>query len=196
MSWRKALVAVLLLLPVIGLLAFGMGRDPREIPSPLPGRAAPAFALDVMPIPDVADTGSVDLRELRGQVVVLNFFASWCLACRDDHPVLTRVARRYEGKPVRFFGVVYNDKPEDAAAWIERMGGQSYPALLDPGARTAIDYGLYGVPETFVLSRDGRVARKFTGPVQQAALEEELDRLLAEAPSSANDAAAAAETTS
>lgn len=198
MSWRRAFVAVLVLLPVIGLLAFGMTRDPRVIPSPLPGRAAPDFALDVMPL-DVVPVGDTDsaatiqLADLRGNVVVLNFWASWCLACRDEHAPLSQVAREYRGQPVRFYGVVYNDSQENAKRWIRRMGGQSYPALVDPGARTAIEYGLYGVPETFFIAPDGTVSRKVTGPVTAAVLREEIGKLLQaeagrEVPAGSDDA--------
>ena len=166
MSWKRALVAAAIVLPLLALLAFGMTRDPNAIPSPLPGRDAPAFQLVTMPLDerDSATVETVDLSALRGNVVVLNFWASWCLACRDEHRPLSRVARFYESEPVRFFGVVYNDSPENARDWIEEMGGQAYPALVDPDARTAIDYGLYGVPETFIIGADGRVRHKIIGP--------------------------------
>lgn len=186
MSWKRALIAVAVLLPMIGLLAFGMTRDPRQIPSPLPGRAAPLFALEIMPLAGSHSTtaDTVRLGQLRGNVVVLNFWASWCLACRDEHHPLSQVAREYGDAPVRFYGVVYNDSPENARRWIRQMGGQSYPALLDPGARTAIDYGLYGVPETFVVAPDGSVARKFTGPVTAQQLRTEIEALLPAAEAS------------
>ena len=179
MSWRRAGLALLVLLPLIGLLAFGITRDPRAIPSPLPGRQAPAFTLERMPADPAAEPiERVALDELRGNVVVLNFWASWCLACRDEHEALSQVATEYQDRPVRFFGIVYNDSPRNALRWIEEMGGQSYPSLLDPGSRTAIDYGLYGVPETFFIARDGSVARKVTGPVTARLLREEIARLL------------------
>ena len=115
-----------------------------------------------------------------GEVFILNFWASWCLACRDEHEPLSRVAREYEDRPVRFFGVVYNDSPRNARAWIESMGGQAYPALVDPDSRTAIDYGLYGVPETFIIGPDGRVRHKIIGPASAPELRAQIDRLLAE----------------
>jgi cytochrome c biogenesis protein CcmG, thiol:disulfide interchange protein DsbE len=184
MSWKRALVAAAIVLPLLGLLAFGMTRNPNEIPSPLPGRAAPEFRLVSMPLNDAdsAETAeTVDLAALRGNVVVLNFWASWCLACRDEHRPLSRVARSYAGEPVRFFGVVYNDSPENAREWIEQMGGQAYPALVDPDARTAIDYGLYGVPETFIIGADGRVRHKIIGPASEQELKAQIDVLIAEA---------------
>ena len=183
MSWIRALLAGAIVLPLLGLLAFGMTRNPNLIPSPLPGREAPRFQLVTMPL-DEADSASVatiDLHTLRGNVVVLNFWASWCLACRDEHGPLSGVARAYADRPVRFFGVVYNDSPENAREWIEAMGGQSYPALLDPNARTAIDYGLYGVPETFIIGPDGRVRHKIIGPASEQELRTQIDMLLAEA---------------
>lgn len=197
MSWKRALLAAAIVLPLLGLLAFGMTRDPNEIPSPLPGRAAPPFRLMTMPLEegDSATIESIDLAALRGNVVVLNFWASWCLACRDEHRPLSRVARAYADRPVRFYGVVYNDSPENARDWIEEMGGQAYPALIDPDARTAIDYGLYGVPETFIIGTDGRVRHKIIGPANEQELRMQIDLLLAEAKGSpAADADAPLET--
>ena len=180
MSWKRSLLAAAIVLPLLALLAFGMTRDPNVIPSPLPGRAAPDFELVTMPLDERGAGEAVDLAALRGNVVVLNFWASWCLACRDEHEPLSRVARAYADEPVRFFGIVYNDSPRNARAWIESMGGQSYPALLDPDARTAIDYGLYGVPETFVIAPDGVVRHKIIGPATEAELRAQIDALLLE----------------
>ena len=182
MAWKRALVAAAIVLPILALLAFGMTRNPNVIPSPLPGRDAPGFQLITMPLERDDATETVDLAALRGNVVVLNFWASWCLACRDEHAPLSRVARQYDqaGEPVRFFGVVYNDSPENARRWIETMGGQAYPALLDPEARTAIDYGLYGVPETFIIGTDGKVRHKIIGPATEGELRSRIDALLAE----------------
>lgn len=184
MNWRRAAIAVLFAVPVIGLLAWGMTRDPREIPSPLPGREAPEFALEVFApghgAQALAVGDTVRLGQARGHVVVLNFWASWCLACRDEHEALSQVAEVYHGRGVRFYGVLYNDQPGAGARWIDQMGGQSYPSVLDPRTRTAIDYGLYGVPETFFIGRDGRVAYKHIGPVTTGLLVQKLDSLLRE----------------
>lgn len=183
MNWKRAFVASLFAVPVILLFAWGMTKDPKDIPSPLPGRDAPTFTLSVFapgqpPLQkNVGDT--IRLADMKGDVVVLNFWASWCLACRDEHITLTEVARVYAGKPVHFYGVLYNDEPVNGTKWIAEMGGQSYPSLNDPKARTAIDYGLYGVPETFFLDRDGRVAYKHTGPVPSEVLARVIDSLMA-----------------
>jgi len=188
MNWKRALVAVLAVLPVVLLLAFGMTRDPREIDSPLPGRPAPDFALAVMPttaLPSGAEPPSTDtvrLADGHGRIRVINYYASWCLACRDEHPVLTALAPRYAARGVDFYGILYKDRPSDMRRWIAEMGGQSYPALLDPTTRTAIDYGLYGVPETFFIATDGRVVKKHIGPVTHAVLTRTLDSLLAAGP--------------
>jgi len=184
MNWKRAaLTTALVGGPVIALLAYGMTRDPREIPSPLPGHLAPVFTGAVFaPGNDdglrlaVGDT--VRLAEHRGRVVVVNFWASWCLACRTEHQALSTVARNYAPQGVKFFGMLYNDETPNGVNWIEQMGGQAYPALSDPGARTAIDYGLYGVPETFVVDQRGFVAKKFVGPVQAGEMSKLLDSLL------------------
>ncbi len=184
MNWKRALFATLGVgAPVIALLSYGMTRDPREIPSPLPGRAAPVFSRAVIAPGDdsilrrpVGDT--VHLAGHRGQVVVINFWASWCLACRDEHEALSTTAQRFARDGVRFYGMLYNDQVSNGINWIARMGGQTYPALSDPGARAAIDYGLYGVPETFVVDQDGHVARKYLGPVSRAQLTKLIDSLL------------------
>jgi len=186
MSATRMFIGLLITLPMVALLAFGMSRDPRLIPSPLPGRDAPEFrlaVLDTMPPYSVRDPGSGEpilLSELRGDVVVVNFWASWCLACRDEHGPLSLAAAAYRDQGVHFFGVLYNDTPGNAVRWIERMGGQTYPTLLDPRSGTAIEYGLYGVPETFFIGRDGKVAHKQVGPVTAGLISHWVERLLEE----------------
>ena len=183
MNWKRAASASIVAVPIILLLGYGMTRDPKEIPSPLPGREAPAFSLAVFAEGvgaqrrAVGDT--VRLAEHAGEVVVLNFWASWCLACRDEHSALSAVSEAYAPKGVQFYGMLYNDVPANGTRWISQMGGQSYPSLEDPRTRTAIDYGLYGVPETFFVGRDGRVAYKHVGPISAVVLARKLDSLLA-----------------
>jgi cytochrome c biogenesis protein CcmG/thiol:disulfide interchange protein DsbE len=184
MNWKRATIATAAVLPVVALLGFGMTRDPREIPSPLPGKPAPQFTLAQLDLSPAATGGqvvpdSVRLSALRGKVVVLNFYASWCLACRDEHPILQMEAPKWEAKGVQFYGVLYKDQPQNIRDWIAEMGGQPYGTLLDPTTHMAINYGLYGVPETFFIGKDGKVARKHVGPVTRAALQQTLDSLLA-----------------
>lgn len=188
MNWKRASTASIVAVPIILLLAYSMTRDPKEIPSPLPGRQAPAFSLAVFASGQGAQEraigDSVRLADHKGEVVVLNFWASWCLACRDEHSTLSMVAEAYAAKGVKFYGVLYNDVPNNGTRWIAEMGGQSYPSVNDPRTRTAIDYGLYGVPETFFIGRDGRVAYKHVGPVTATVLASKIDSLLAQpAPS-------------
>lgn len=184
MNWKRAVLwTVVVGVPVIGLLSYGMTQDPREIVSPLPGRNAPAFTKAVFApgedaVLQLAVGDTVRLADHRGQVVVVNFWASWCLACRDEHRALSDVSQAFADRGVRFYGLLYNDQEKNGLKWIEQMGGQSYPALSDPGARSAIDYGLYGVPETFVVDQRGVVARKFLGPVTENVLAAVLDSLL------------------
>ena len=149
MNWGRSIIGMCVAVPVVALLWSGMGRDPREIKSPLPGKAAPSFSLPVFRVPDsssgktpepglqVGDT--VRLAQHNGEVVVLNFWASWCLACRDEHRVLSDVASSYAGTNVHFFGVLYQDLPDNGRRWIAEMGGQTYPALADPRSLAAID---------------------------------------------------------
>jgi len=183
MNWRRAAWASLAAAPVVTLLAWGMTRDPNEIHSPLPGREAPAFALRVFAPgePPLARTvgDTLTLGRMRGKIVVLNFWASWCLECRVEHRDLSTVARQMTDKPVQFIGVLYNDVASAGLDWIQGMSGQAYPGVLDPGARTAIDYGLYGVPETFVIDGKGRVAYKHTGAIPAELLTLKIDSLIA-----------------
>ncbi|MFN0098444.1 MAG: redoxin domain-containing protein [Gemmatimonadaceae bacterium] len=193
MNLRRALAASSVAIPVVLLFAWGMTRDPRDIPSPLPGRAAPDFALEVFApgeAPFAAAVGdTIRLAAHAGEVRVVNFWASWCLACRDEHSALSATARRYADQPVRFVGILYQDRPAPAIEWIAEMGGQSYPSVDDPRSRAAIDYGLFGVPETFIIGPDGRIVHKQTGPITAEILEIVIDRLLAQRPAADSGAA-------
>ena len=178
MNWKRATFGALIAVPVVALLGFGMTRDPRDIPSPLPGRVAPQFSLVSFTGAHSAAPETVSLRALRGQVVVLNFWASWCLACRSEHSTLREIGAAYrDTTDVKFYGVLYNDSPENGLQWLQQMGSLSYPSLLDPGSKVAIDYGLYGVPETYFIGRDGKVAYKQTGPVTPELLVSKIEEL-------------------
>lgn len=185
MSWKRATIAMIVGIPILMLFTFGLRRgDPRLIPSPLVDRPAPEFALPVIALdpssPSETTGDTIRLADLRGNVVVVNFFASWCGPCRIEHRGLTRTARAYADRNVRFLGVVYNDNVPAVRSYVQQLGGQSYPALLDATQRVAIDYGLVGVPETFFIRKDGTVSRKVFSAVTEQELIEEIERLLAE----------------
>ncbi len=186
MNVKRMLLGLIITVPIIALLVAGLGRDPRLIPSPLPGNPAPDFSLPVLETAGnftVQEPGPgevVDLSSLRGEVVVVNFWASWCLSCRSEHVPLSRLAEHYANQDVHFFRILYNDRPENASRLIQSMGGQSYPTLLDTRSGTAIQYGLTGVPETFFIARDGTVAHKQVGPTSHELIMQWVDRLLAQ----------------
>ncbi|HMA21226.1 MAG TPA: redoxin domain-containing protein [Gemmatimonadaceae bacterium] len=182
MNWKRASIALAAATPVIALFAYGFTRDPATIPSPLPGHQAPPFTLAVIASGEGklprSPGDTIRLRDLKGKVVVLNFFASWCLPCREEHAALSEAARYYEDKPTQFIGVLYNDEPAAGIQWIEEMGGMKYPAVTDVESRTAIDYGLYGVPETFIIDPTGKVAHKELGPITGPVLRRVIDSVL------------------
>jgi cytochrome c biogenesis protein CcmG/thiol:disulfide interchange protein DsbE len=171
MSWKKILIPASAI-PIVALLGYGLTRDPNMIESPLRGRAAFDFTAPTL------DGDTISLSDLRGKVVVLNFWASWCLACIDEHPVFLDAERRYAGSDFQMLGVVYQDEPDNARRWMKLRGGH-WPSLLDPASRIAIDYGVYGVPETYFIGKDGLVAYKQIGPVTPWLLRQKVDSLLA-----------------
>lgn len=172
MNWRRSLVGVGMAVPIVMLLGYGLTRDPRQIDSPLPGRPAPDFSL-----PTLQPGDSIKLSELRGNVVVVNFWASWCIPCRDEHRALSAAWGRYRERGVVVLGVSFEDTPEAGLAFRDELGGD-WPLVEDPGSDTAIDYGVFGVPETFVIDPDGTIAAKTTGAVNYEWLTENIERAL------------------
>ena len=168
---RGVLVAGLaLVLPLLAILTANLGRDPHSVASPLVGRPAPGFTLTPV------DGGApVSLASLAGRPVVLNFWATWCVPCFQEHEVLTEGARRL-GPDVQFLGVVYEDSADRVQAFLAERGG-GYPSLVDPDSKTAIAYGVFGVPETFFIDAGGRIAAKFVGPLTHAALAENMSKV-------------------
>lgn len=158
----------------LALLGFGLTRSPAELPSALIGKTAPAFTGTTL------EGDSLSLADLRGDVVILNFWASWCVPCRQEHPVLARATASYRDEGARVVGVVYQDTRRNAVRFMESLGGD-WPSVLDPASRVAIDYGVYGVPETFFLTANGEVARKHIGPVTWDIVSSTVDSLLSDA---------------
>jgi cytochrome c biogenesis protein CcmG/thiol:disulfide interchange protein DsbE len=167
------LLVPIVVLPLTLLLFHGFGRDPREIPSPLIGKAAPSFSLHAL------DGTTLTADQLRGQPYVLNFWASWCVpACVDEHPVLLEAERRY-GDSVRIVGVIYNDGPAAARTFLERYGDGGWPQLTDEGGRLAVEYGVTGPPESYFVDAAGIVRAKQFGPLTIAAMDQRFGALLA-----------------
>jgi len=136
------------------------------------GRAAPAFSLR-----SIDGSGTVRLSDLRGQVVVVNFWAAWCAECVTEHPALATAWQRYRDQGVTVVGVVYQDTAGNAGRFADRYGG-GWPQVLDPAERTAIAYGVRGVPETFFISTDGTIVAQHSGPVTYELLAAEISHLL------------------
>jgi cytochrome c biogenesis protein CcmG/thiol:disulfide interchange protein DsbE len=164
---KRYLLPLAIFLVLAGLLAVGLRLDPREVPSPLIGKPAPAFSLPRLDSPAQA----VSPQDLRGQVWLLNVWASWCVACQEEHPLLVDLARQ---GTVKLYGLNYKDKRDDALAWLGRHGNPYLQSFSDTAGRVGIDYGVYGVPETFVIDRAGVIRHKHIGPVTPAALNDTI----------------------
>jgi cytochrome c biogenesis protein CcmG/thiol:disulfide interchange protein DsbE len=157
---------------MLAFLALGLTLKPRELPSPLLGKPAPSFALPTLNAPAT----SVSTRDLRGQVWVLNVWASWCVACRDEHATMVEMAKL---KLVPIYGLNYKDQRADALGWLARFGDPYVASLSDTDGLVGIDYGVYGVPETFVIDKAGVIRRKFVGPVTAQTVRDEIVPLVA-----------------
>jgi cytochrome c biogenesis protein CcmG/thiol:disulfide interchange protein DsbE len=161
---RKVLAAGLAVVaPLIVLLLVGLGRNPHAVRSPLVGRPAPPFSLT-----PVGGGEPLSLDGLKGRAVVLNFWATWCVPCAEEHDVLVSGSRAWKDQ-VQFLGVVYQDEEDEVGAFL-RKHGRAYPSLFDEGGKTAIAYGVFGVPETFFIAPDGTIVEKFAGPLDAAEL--------------------------
>ncbi len=168
-------VGVVATLVLAVVLANRFGTDPSLVASPLIGRPAP----DVV-MPRLIGGDDVSPARLDGKVVVVNFWASWCVACRAEHNDLVAAAAAFEDRGVIFVGVVYQDDPEAAIAFLDELGwGDNYEYVVDPGSRAAISFGVFGVPETFFIDPTGVVVGKITGESNAILLGSTLDQILA-----------------
>ncbi len=152
-------------------LLIGLRLNPREVPSPLIGKPAPAFSLPLLGQPEQR----VARDELLGKVWVLNVFASWCGPCQVEHPLVTELAMR---KLAPVYGLNYKDATEDATRWLARLGDPFAAVLVDAEGRTGIDFGVYGVPETFVIDKQGLIQLKHIGPLTPDAVSDQIVPLL------------------
>lgn len=153
-------------------LGIGLTMNPRDIPSPLIGKPVPEFKLP----PVKGRMLGLATADLRGQVSLVNVFASWCVACREEHPLMMELGK---SGTVALHGLNYKDRPADAQAWLDELGDPYTRTGADIKGRVAIDWGVYGVPETFVVDRDGRIAYKHIGAMTPEVLREKIMPLIA-----------------
>jgi cytochrome c biogenesis protein CcmG/thiol:disulfide interchange protein DsbE len=154
----------------VGLVAFllvGLRRDPREVPSPLINKAAPSFLLPQLHDPDK----TFSPESLRGKVWLLNFWGTWCPACRDEHPLLVKYAKTAE---IPIYGIDYKDDQSAAKRWLEELGNPYAITAYDVDGRISIDYGVYGAPETFLIDKNGVIRFKQIGPVTDEVWNKEI----------------------
>lgn len=164
---KRALLPLVVFVALALLLGVGLQRNPREVPSPLVNKVAPAFSLPQLHQPDQA----LGPQALRGQVWLLNVWASWCTSCRLEHDVLLGLARSAQ---VPIYGLNYKDKREDALAWLTRFGDPYQASVFDPQGLVGLDYGVYGTPETFVIDQQGVIRHKQVGPLTVEVLEQTI----------------------
>lgn len=174
-KWSITLVVVV----AVGLGALfstQLGKDPSLVRTPLIGQQAPATR-----VPQLDGTGTLSLTDLRGRIVVVNFWASWCVPCRQEHAALTSTATNYRDQGVTFVGVNYQDRRSSAIQFLDKLGrgGPSYRYVTDPGSKLAIEFGVFGVPETYFIDRNGTIVAKITGASNHRILSKTLNDILA-----------------
>lgn len=169
-GWIVTLGAVALCGALVVVLYAGFGRDPHAVPFLLAGKPAPAFSLRTL---DGSQT--VSLEQFRGRPVVINFWASWCGPCRYEHGDIISASREF-GSQAQFLGIVFEDTDDNAREFLQELGPTPFPQLVDAKSRTSVDYGVSGVPETYVITADGIIQDKIVGPITR----EKLAKLLQE----------------
>ena len=173
MKTLRFIIPLVVFVVLVGFLAVGLKLDPRAVPSPLINKPAPAFALPRLD--DAAKTLRRD--DLLGKAWVLNVWASWCGPCRDEHPQVLALAR---GNYAPIVGLNYKDAQADARGWLQQLGDPYTVSLSDSDGRTGIDWGVYGVPETFVIDKQGVIRFKHVGPLTAAVVQTRIVPLLKE----------------
>lgn len=170
---RRFLLPLGVFLALVGFLAVGLRLNPREVPSPFIGKQAPGFRLAQLHAPERTFTP----EQLRGKVWLLNVWASWCVSCRQEHPVLVNLAKH---DLVPIVGLDYKDDREAGKAWLAERGNPYLVSAWDRDGRVGIDYGVYGVPETFVIDKGGVIRMKHIGPVTETVVKEKIIPLVKE----------------
>ena len=170
---KKTLIPLGIFIVLVVFLAIGLTRDPREIPSPLIGKAAPLFTAPNLYEPNPPFSA----KDMLGQVWLLNTWASWCVACRQEHPILMEFAKT---KTLPIIGLDYKDQNADGLKWLARFGNPYDQAITDKDGRIGIDFGVYGVPESFLIDKAGIIRYKQIGPVTEEALRDKIVPLIRE----------------
>ncbi len=155
---KRTTLPLLVFVLLVALMAAGLTLRPTEVPSPLVGKPAPAFSLPLLGAPE----RSLSAHDMLGKVWLLNVWASWCTACRLEHPAVLDASK---SGAVPIYGLNYKDKPADALRWLDRLGNPYVASLSDADGLVGIDFGVYGVPETFVIDKQGVIRHKVIGPL-------------------------------
>ena len=163
----KWVIPLVLFVVLAAFFAVGLTKDPREVPSPLIDKSAPAFKLEQLHEAQAAFSPA----DMKGKVWMLNVWASWCVSCRVEHPLLVELSRR---NVVPIVGLNYKDLRADGVQWLAKFGNPYSLSAYDADGRVGIDYGVYGVPETFLIDKQGVIAYKQIGPITPEALEKTL----------------------
>ena len=158
---------------MVALLGYGLNLDPKKVPSPLIDKPVPSFSLPSLSAPQQ----QISNRDMLGEAWVLNVWASWCVACRAEHAFVTKLAGM---KLAKVIGLNYKDKPGDANLWLQQWGDPYTTSLMDQDGRVGIDWGVYGVPETFIVDKTGVIRYKYIGPINQQVIDTEIAPLLRE----------------
>jgi len=162
---KRFLLPLVIFLVMVGFLFIGLNLDPREVPSPLVGKPAPQFSLPRLDNPEKVFSG----KDMLGKVWLLNVWASWCGACKEEHPLLVSLAKTGF---VPVVGMDYKDTRDEALQWLAQGGNPYMTTIMDVDGRVGINYGVYGVPETYVIDKKGIIAYKKTGPITMQSLRE------------------------
>jgi cytochrome c biogenesis protein CcmG/thiol:disulfide interchange protein DsbE len=170
---KKAYIPLAIFAVLLVFLAIGLTRDPHEIPSPLIGKPAPNFSAPLLDAP----TKQLSAKDMLGKVWLLNTWASWCVACREEHPILVEFAKT---KTLPIVGLDYKDKDMDGQQWLARFGNPYDMAIADRDGRIGIDFGVYGVPESFLIDKAGVIRYKQIGPITPEALRDKIIPLIKE----------------